>query len=302
MNAQRYTDWTIWLRQQRRIVINFLTRFILILGLAGLMISLERVIRERTVTFNSVYYTLSYILVLLLFVVRKIPDTWRAFGFVALIYAFGSLAFYSGWLAGGGRAFLLTMIVVASILINPRAGLHAAGLAFLTYVLFGIAFNQGWLKLGELPDPTTVTSVIFEGIGYAINIVMVTGGLWYFGRALMAADQANREAQEARTLLAAQTRELEQANRTIARQSQEALAYSEVKFRNIVQQAIDAIVLCDEQGMITEWNQAAEQITGMRQEEAIGHPYWAIQFCILPEDRRQNTSIEELRGTMSEAL
>jgi PAS domain S-box-containing protein len=233
---------------------------------------------------------------MILYLVRKIPDTWRSFGFLVLLYAFGFLSLYTGWLAGGGRIFLLTIIVVSAILINPRVSFYAAGLILSTYVLFGLAFNRGWLELRALPDPTAASPVITEGIGFAMNIVMVTGSLWFFGKALMAADRANHEAQEARALLNAQAKELEAANQLIARQSEQALKYSEEKFRNVVQQAIDAIVLTDEQGLITDWNTAAEQITGIGKSDAVGQYYWDVQLKILPEERRSETSLETLRA------
>jgi two-component system sensor kinase FixL len=302
MSIELRTDWTIWLQQQQRIVVNFLTRFILVLGLLGLMISLERVFRERTVTFNTVYYVLSYVLLLILFLVRKIPDTWRSIGFMILLYVFGSLSLYIGWLAGGGRTFLLTMIVVSAILINPRAGLYSAALVFLTFVFFGLAFSLGWLKLGILPDPTGIRPVAIETIGFVMNIIMVTGSMWFFGRALMAADQANREAQDARTSLDAKTRELEIANQLIAKQSEEALKYSEEKFHNVIAQATDAIVLCDEQGLVTDWNNAAEQITGIPRGEAIGCTYWDIQLKIMPDERRSQTDFDAMQASMVNAL
>jgi len=214
------------------------------------MISLERVFREGTVTFNTIYYALSYALLLILFLVRKIPDLWRSLGFLILLYAFGSLSLYSGWLAGGGRIFLLTMIVISAVLLSPRAGLYTAVLAALTYGLFGLAFNRGWLSLGILPDPTTPTPVIFEGIGFAMNILMVAGGLWFFGRALMAADRANREAQEAREALDVKTRELEVANELIARQSRKALEQSESRTRALLEAIPDMIFEMDRDGKI----------------------------------------------------
>jgi PAS domain S-box-containing protein len=299
MKIETQTDWTIWLRQQRRIVINVLIGFIAVLGLMGWIVSLVRVIQERTLTLNFAYYTISYAAVMILYLVRKIPDTWRSFGFLALLYAFGSLSLYTGWLAGSGRIFLLTVIVVNAILINPRNSFYTAGLILSTYVLFALAFNRGWLELRALPDPTAASPVIIEGIGFAMNIVMVTGSLWFFGKALMAADQANREAQEARALLNAQAKVLEAANQLIARQSEQALKYSEEKFRNVVHQAIDAIVLTDEQGLITDWNTAAEQITGIGKSDAAGQYYWDVQLKILPEERRSQTSLETLRALTS---
>jgi two-component system sensor kinase FixL len=299
MKIEMHTDWTIWLHQQRRIATNVLMGFIAVLGLMGWIVSLIRVIQERTLTLNFAYYTISYAAVMILYLVRKIPDTWRSFGFLVLLYAFGSLSLYTGWLAGGGRIFLLTMIVVNAILINPRNSFYTAGLILSTYVLFGLAFNRGWLELRMLPDPTAASPILIEGIGFAMNIVMVTGSLWFFGKALMAADRANREAQEARSLLNAQAKELEAANQLIARQSEQALKYSEEKFRNVVQQAIDAIVLTDEQGLITDWNTAAEQITGIGKSDAVGQYYWDVQLKIMPEERRSQTSLETLRAITS---
>jgi len=299
MKIEMHTDWTIWLHQQRRIATNVLISFLAVLGLIGWIVSLIRIIQEHTVTLNFVYYTISYAAVMILYLVRKIPDTWRSFGFLALLYAFGALSLYTGWLAGGGRTFLLTMIVVNAILVNPRNNFYIAGFILSTYVVFALGFNHGWLELRALPDPTTASPILIEGIGFAMNIVMVTGSLWFFGKALMAADQANHEAQEARALLNAQAKELEAANQLIARQSEQALKYSEEKFRNVVQQAIDAIVLTDEQGLITDWNTAAEQITGIGKSDAVGQYYWDIQLKILPEERRSETSLETLRALTS---
>ncbi len=299
MKTETQTDWTIWLRQQRRIAINVLISFIAVLGLMGWIVSLIRILQERTLTLNFAYYTISYAAVMILYLVRKIPDTWRSFGFLILLYGFGFFSLYTGWLAGGGRVFLLTMIVVSAVLINPRVSFYTAGLILSTYVLFGLAFNRGWLELRALPDPTTASPILIEGIGFAMNIIMVTGSLWFLGKALMAADQANREAQEARALLNVQAKELEAANQLIARQSEQALKYSEEKFRNVVQQAIDAIVLTNEQGLITDWNTAAEQITGIGKSDVVGQYYWDVQLKILPEELRSQTSLETLRALTS---
>ncbi len=302
MRDNTQTDWTIWLRQQRHIVMRVLFGIIAALGLIGLIFSLERFIRVRTVSFNLIYYSLSYSLVLILYSVRKISDRWRSYGFVALLYTFAVLSLYSGWLAGGGRIFLLTTIVLGAILINPRSSFYIAGLTFATYVLFGLAFSRGWLELLTLPDPTAAAPMIIEGVGFAMNIVMVTGSLWYFSKALMAADKANREAQESRALLDAKSKELEAANQLIAQQSEQALKYSEEKFRNVIQQAIDAIVICDEEGLITEWNQAAEQITGIKITDAFGRYFWDIQMKMMTKERKQKINAKGLRDQVIKAL
>lgn len=250
MSFETHTDWTIWLKQQQRIVINFLSRFILVIGSFGLLLTLQRLLHERTVTFNTIYYFLSYALLFILFWIRKVPDVWRSIGFLSLLYVFGTLALYTGWLVGGGRTFLLTTIVVSAVLISPRAGLYAAGVVAFTFSFFALAFSNGWLKLGTLPDPTTPIPVTFEGIGFAMNILLVAGSLWFFGKALMAADQANREAQEAHLALDTKTRELEIANELIARQSEDALRQSESRTRALLEAIPDMIFEMDSEGRI----------------------------------------------------
>ncbi len=285
MSMETHTDWTIWLKQQQRIVINFLSRFILILGLIALMIILGRVVRERTITFNTIYYVLAYTFLLVLFLVRQVPDTWRSFGFMLLLYAFGTLALYSGWLAGGGRVFLLALIVVSAVLFSPRVGLYTAGLVLLTYSLFGLAFSRGWLELQSLPDPTTPTPIIFEGIGYAMNILMVAGGLWFFGKALMASDRANHEAQEARAALDVKTKELELANEVIAKQSEEALRQSESRTRALLEAIPDMIFEMDREGKILNFVPSSTINPLMPPEQFLGRHISQI----MPPDVTQQT-------------
>lgn len=287
MSMDTRTDWTIWLKQQQQIVINFLSRFILVLGLIALVMILGRVVRERTITFNTVYYLLAYTLLLSLFLVRQIPNTWRSVGFMLLLYVFGTLSLYSGWLAGGGRVFLLALIVVSAVLFNPRTGLYTAGMVLLTYSLFGLAFSRGWLELQTLPDPTTPTPIIFEGIGYAMNILMVAGGLWFFGKALMASDRANREAQEARSALNIKTRELELANEVIARQSEESLRQSESRTRALLEAIPDMIFEMDREGIILNFVPSSTMHPLMPPDQFLGRNISQV----MPPDVTQKTML-----------
>ncbi len=67
------------------------------------------------------------------------------------------------------------------------------------------------------------------------------------------------------------------------KQAEEALRESEERYRSIVRQSSDGIVLVDENGFIIEWNKAQEQITGYTQAQVLGRPIWEVQFELSPQ-------------------
>ncbi len=81
------------------------------------------------------------------------------------------------------------------------------------------------------------------------------------------------------------TKDLQRANEKLRQevlekaQAEKALRESEVRFRSVVESAIDAIVLVDQWGKIILWNRTAEQVFGYRWEEIIGQPFESL----LPE-------------------
>lgn len=86
------------------------------------------------------------------------------------------------------------------------------------------------------------------------------------------------------------------------KQAEQALRESEGKFRSFVEQSAEGMVLIDEQGMIIEWNQAEERITGIPRSKAIGVPFGDIQYQILPPERRTERSAEFFNQALSEAF
>ena len=76
-----------------------------------------------------------------------------------------------------------------------------------------------------------------------------------------------------------------------------ALTRSEKKFRGIIEQSVDGIVLIDNRGKIIEWNNAAEKITGYPRVDLIGRYIWDIYSLLL----RGNPDFEE-QGIMIKAM
>ncbi len=89
---------------------------------------------------------------------------------------------------------------------------------------------------------------------------------------------------------------------TERRRAEEALRQSEQKFRSFVEYSADAIVLTDEQGLIIEWNPAAERVFGLARADALGQPLWDVQFQVAPEERRTPQAYEWLKATILDAL
>ncbi len=77
---------------------------------------------------------------------------------------------------------------------------------------------------------------------------------------------------------------------------------SEQKFRSIVEQSSDGILLTDEAGLLIEWNRGAEQITGLQRADVIGQTYWDVLFRLLPEHHRTPEKYAEHETSIREFL
>jgi diguanylate cyclase (GGDEF)-like protein/PAS domain S-box-containing protein len=77
--------------------------------------------------------------------------------------------------------------------------------------------------------------------------------------------------------------------------AEQALIESEEKFRSLVEQSPDGIIIVDEEGMIVEWNHGQEQISGVKRSEAMGRPVWEIQYRLQPDETRTPDFTERIK-------
>ncbi|MBE7557365.1 MAG: PAS domain S-box protein [Anaerolineales bacterium] len=89
---------------------------------------------------------------------------------------------------------------------------------------------------------------------------------------------------------------------TERRRIEEATRESEQKIRSFIEQSSEGFILVDEQGLIIEWNQASEEITGLRRAQVIGRPSWEVQQEMLPPEVRTLERYERNKQTIVEAL
>ncbi len=85
-------------------------------------------------------------------------------------------------------------------------------------------------------------------------------------------------------------------------QAEKELRQSVQKYRELVDQTADGVVLADENGVIIEWNRAQEELTGLSRDRVIGRAVWDVQHEVaLPEDRAK-IPLERLRELVQLAL
>ncbi|KAF0112042.1 MAG: putative PAS/PAC sensor protein [Chloroflexi bacterium] len=72
-------------------------------------------------------------------------------------------------------------------------------------------------------------------------------------------------------------------NITARKLAEERLQENEWKFRSLTEQSSEGIVLVGVDGIIIEWNESEERITGVERERAIGRYIWEVQAKVNPK-------------------
>lgn len=85
-------------------------------------------------------------------------------------------------------------------------------------------------------------------------------------------------------------------------QADQELRASERKFRRVIEESADSIVIADPQGRILEWNRAQEQISGLKREDVLGRPLWDVLFEMGPEEDRTPAMYERIKAANLQLL
>lgn len=81
---------------------------------------------------------------------------------------------------------------------------------------------------------------------------------------------------------------------TERKKAENAKLESEGKFHSLIDQSSDGIIIIDEKGIILEWNQSQEQISGLTSVEVLGRPMWEIQFQMMSDELKSPTMLKKL--------
>jgi PAS domain S-box-containing protein len=89
---------------------------------------------------------------------------------------------------------------------------------------------------------------------------------------------------------------------TERKMAERALKESEAKYRGLIEQSAEGIILIDATGALVEANPILERITGLGKEQAIGRKVWDVEYDMLPEATRSEDKLEGLKEKWGNAI
>jgi PAS domain S-box-containing protein len=75
-----------------------------------------------------------------------------------------------------------------------------------------------------------------------------------------------------------------------------ALKESTERYQSFFEQSHEGMILVDEYGIIIEWNDAIETLTGLKRQEALGQPRWKILLELLPSEKQTPDRVAATRN------
>ena len=131
----------VW--RERIFFIIFIT--VVLMGSIPLLSSISQAIQEER-WINIVFYTLGYLIMIVIIVVRRIPFKIRTGIGLSVFYLFALLALLTIGPAGSGRVFLFALSIIATLLLGLRVGLAALALNIATISVVGTLAGKGQLE------------------------------------------------------------------------------------------------------------------------------------------------------------
>jgi PAS domain S-box-containing protein len=86
------------------------------------------------------------------------------------------------------------------------------------------------------------------------------------------------------------------------KQAEQELHESEARFRSVIQQSADGIVLTDERGVVIEWNHGQERITGLPHQSVIGKTLWTVIYEMMVPEKQSAESYQQIQTGILEML
>ena len=223
-------------------------------------------------------------------IAEKLRDITNAVGVGVTVYDPASRSLTTKHIAVSGQVLSVANQLIGFNLIGmvspvtPEIEEH-----MLTDVVESFSDLSG-VSFGLIPKPVAAMIKNTLGVGNVIALA-----LSYSGKLIGTAIIAQREGHPAIDIEVYRTLAHVSAVSIQRKDTEDALRENEIKFRTLIENLSEGILLLDEHGTVIEWNPSQESITDMSREDVIGKPIWDIQFQLMPENRRTPGFYEKMK-------
>ncbi|NMB72330.1 MAG: PAS domain S-box protein [Bacteroidales bacterium] len=253
------------LSEVRNKLVNAILALSVIFGFPILLLAVLRIPITGLLTNTFLGGILYCIILLLLIFSKKTGYRFKVLVFVFACYLMGTASWWSAGVIGAGFQYLLIGSLLATMLINERAGIHLVLTSIITALVIGLLF---------LTDRRQYTFPVEEYVHSVFPWALQFGVAVFFTTLIMLVFSIlNRFAENSARYYNQQSKKLAEINRDLKEEVAErkriesAYRASEEKFRSIFFGIRDLILITTPDGEIREANTVFVETTGYTIEE-----------------------------------
>ncbi len=245
--------------------LNIVLFVVSVVAAPALVMSTTMAIRTPGLETLAIFMPFVFLMILALAVFRRVGYRVRAWGVLLLGYLLVTVLLVFNGILSSASWYGLVLPILALILIGVQAGILAAALSTLELVVFSILFDRGILVVVNRGISSLESISVFMMLLAAAMALLI---LFHRFQTRTMEDQRRTavELEEARALLEEQNRTLEER---IAQRTAE-LGESHRRLADIIDFLPDAVMVIDRDGIVSAWNHAIEEMTGIKAEEMLG--------------------------------
>lgn len=227
------TDTTQWRRKTLDLLFYIATGCALI----EMAFLYQYFLENQTYSSNFPFFSVIFVITLILTIFKKIDYSIRAIGLTAIIFSFGVLDLFSTGLSGDGRIFLLAAPVMALLLIGSPYSEIFTGLSLVTFLVAGFTPYLEFIPIQFIPVEDSISEYtwVTSGIIFSTVLIGLVVLVWKFANLNQRTSlQNNRLTNESKSL----------------RDLTEDLQARELELQALLNAIGDKVLVIDDQGRI----------------------------------------------------
>jgi len=197
----------------------------------------------------AIIYTLFYCWLLVITIFRKLPYWFRTASWLFFLFAFGVINLFISGLNVDAGLFMLTFVVMTSLLFNIRVALVSFVMSFVAIIVMGILVLNGKLNfLMNLPQSNPLLWII-GGI-----IFLLLGGISIFSIS---------------SIMRGLVRKINKASKLAENltKAHNIISESEIRFRSLIENSTDLVAILRVDGQIGYTSPSVSRLLGYHPDE-----------------------------------